>query len=245
MYSSELSGLVLTHGNRNPSAVVTQLALICDQVVIVHDNRAAAFDVKNFGNLKDLCDVSVLERPFDTFPAQRNAGIEKALGSWVISIDSDELVSSDLRQEISGLQPPCHTAIYEISRKEIRNGRELKTAHPYGVWHPRLFRADKRYADYPVVHEELAKTEADQIGRLSGTIQHWPDEYFYDLLVKAFEYGRAERASGCNRDFSWLKITSTIPNFMLRRGFWRDGKQGLALAGMQTAYRLGTKVAQT
>lgn len=244
MQPPELSGLVLTHGERNPSLLIEQLSRLCGQVVVVVDSIGARNDpISTLGPFPD-CELTVIERDFDTFPGQRNAGIEKALGDWVLVADSDELLSPELAEEIAALEPSDAIDVYNLGRIEHLKDNELRVAHAFGSLHPRLFRSFVRYAPEPVVHERL-EVAPDRVGSLRGKLQHFPEESYKALVLKALGYGREKGLCDQNQDgpeFSWFKIASTLPNFMLRRGFWRDGSKGLSMAFLQMSYRIGTRI---
>jgi glycosyltransferase involved in cell wall biosynthesis len=45
----------------------------------------------------------VYQRDFDTFDRQKNFGLERATGPWILSMDADEVVSPALREELKAL----------------------------------------------------------------------------------------------------------------------------------------------
>lgn len=236
MESKELSGVVLTHGERDPKVLVSRLAEICHQVIILNDSRYGHLDATK-AKTDHNCSTEIINRPFDTFPQQRNAGIERALGSWVLSMDSDELVTDSLIETVQNLQPSDDTDAYLLPRDEHFMGKKMKVANPYGALHPRLFRSNLRYAAEPLVHEQLEGLEDAQTDILDTAIfQHHPSENILEQLKKAYQYGQIN-----DQSFSWLKIASTIPNFVIRREFWKDGMEGFLLAGVQASFRLGTR----
>lgn len=238
MQRGDLSGLVLTHGDRDPSELLEQMGNICDQIVLIHDNRNGPFQ-------KDLNDASqaeitLIEREFDTFPAQRNAGIEKALGSWVLSVDSDEQLSNGLVDELSKLEPPKTVDVYGIARTEVWRNRVTRSAL-YCQFHPRLFRSNIRYAPIPLVHEEFQDTDYSKVVNLRQPLIHNMDESTTAIARKSFLYGRSWQADKENRTFNNVQLFGTIPNMLIRHGYWRDGVAGLCIATTQFVYRLGTR----
>lgn len=238
MYSSELSGLVLTHGERNPETAITQLSELCDQVVVVADTRSVR-DVR-VPEIRDGCDITVVERPFDTFPGQRNAGLEQTLGTWALVVDSDEELSDRLMEEVAHLDPPKDIDVYMLSRYERIGGRTLRAT--LDGPHPRLFRSRLRYSPRPVIHEQLEDVEQLKFGALNSPLIHAHQDPMISLIRRYFGHGRDQVTFGGGAEpFSWFRVAINTPNNIIREGFLRDGMPGLYLSAAITAYRLGTK----
>jgi hypothetical protein len=240
MQPPELSGVVLTHGERNPLPVIEQLSTICEQVVVVHDSRSGGHHIE-FDQLADVSDITIVERDFDTFPAQRNAGLDKVRADWVISVDSDECLTLDLKEEIASLTPDPETKIYSIARQEIVHGKELR-ARLYCDYHPRLFSSDLRYAPKPEVHEEFEVADYSQAINLKNPLVHYIEDSHLELIRKAISYGRRWQKSQNSRNYNNAQILATIPNNLLRHGYWKDGMHGLGMAATNFAFRLGTRL---
>ena len=57
----------------------------------------------------------VLKRPFDSFARQCNFGLENVTTSWVLSLDADYEITSELKAEIQALAPLPETAAFETN----------------------------------------------------------------------------------------------------------------------------------
>lgn len=240
MIKEQLSGLVLTHGERDPAPQVEQLLEVASQVVLVADGYRATERAHELGATVVGGEITVVERAFDTFPDQRNVGIEKAVGEWVLALDSDEKLSDNLQAEIIDLEPDADTDVFAIPRRELFGGRAQR-GRLYGP-HPRLFRSHLRYAPQPVVHERFEDFGSLNIEDLQHELLHFPVEGRLSLLKKSFTYGRqmAEHG-GAAEEFGWKQTLTTLPRRLVHGGYWRDGFNGAMLAAMEAAYRLGTK----
>ncbi|MBI1952473.1 hypothetical protein HYS42_01965 [Candidatus Saccharibacteria bacterium] len=244
MKRAELSGLVLTHDQRDITKLHGQLSTICGQLIVVHDSRFGSFSETLLPQPSVRTEVTVVERAFDTFPRQRNAGIEKALGAWVLSVDSDELITDELASEISNLEPSPSTDAFSFRRKEYMFGRPLSIAAPCGsteTLHPRLFRAGNRYQETPLIHERFINNERLELAVLSGKLEHLPTESLAALYKKAFQYGRLRAQSAEGRLGSDHKQdASKLFEYVLKDGF-----SGLAIAGLKVAQALGSATQTT
>jgi glycosyltransferase involved in cell wall biosynthesis len=116
----------------------------------------------------------VISRPFSgSFAEERNAGLEAALGDWVLQIDADDVLTPAFRAAVERLLgEPQPYAAFKFRRKSILMGRFMR----YGGWHhylPNLVRRGRaRYVGR--VHE---RPELDgPLGVLDADIEHHPCE---------------------------------------------------------------------
>ncbi len=237
MKRSELTGLVLTHGERDPMVTLDQLATVCGQIVVVQDTRTPTNPLP-LENISNETEITVVDRDFDTFPAQRNAGIEKARGDWVLSVDSDEYVSRDLAEALTGLRPAQTDEVYGIPRQELLHGQTL-SSRLYCDYHPRLFRSHIRYAATPVVHEEFVDFDYGQLGFIEAPLVHDMSDSLYELFTKSYAYGRAWQLSRPDSECGLRQLANITLGPVVRHGGWRDGIAGLAIAATQLAYGVG------
>jgi glycosyltransferase involved in cell wall biosynthesis len=173
----------------------------------------------------------VLESTGPTIAAQRNAAISQASNQWVLTVDSDERVSEELRQELERVIAAPEYAAYRVRRRNFYLGRELTRGHWGRDWVTRLFTRDRRYIERRV-HEGLEKIPNP--GLLAGTLLHIPYRDLAHQLEKMERYARwgaqdlfdnGERAS------AWDLAGRPLGRFLrayLLQGNIMDGKFGLA-----------------
>jgi glycosyltransferase involved in cell wall biosynthesis len=118
---------------------------------------------------------------------------DQASGDWILSVDADEVVPEDLRQEIGGIvasENPLDG--YFIPRRSNFLGRWIK----HGGWHPdfvlRLFRKSRGSFTDRLVHEEV-KVEG-RTGRLRNDLLHYTDPDFEHYLGKLNRYTSLDAA---------------------------------------------------
>src|SRR5262249_60779435 len=77
----------------------------------------------------------VIVRPWPGFAAQKNFGLAEAGGDWILSLDADEHVSPELREEIARVLaangPPDR---YPVPRPNVLWGRGGRHARRWARW---------------------------------------------------------------------------------------------------------------
>jgi glycosyltransferase involved in cell wall biosynthesis len=171
------------------------------------------------------------------FGIQKNRALDKAQGKWVLSIDADEALSSDLIGEIKQITREAenqHDA-YAIKRVSFFCGKKIR----YGDWSRdkviRLFRRIPSIRFTPVIiHEKL--NGYSNLGNLKGVIFHNTMQTISQVLLKLEHYSSfaAQKAYLQHTKSSLLKAIlhakwCFIRGYLLRLGFL-DGREGFILA---------------
>jgi glycosyltransferase involved in cell wall biosynthesis len=183
----------------------------------------------------------VLTRAWDGFAAQKNFALASARGDWVLSLDADEAVTPELREEIERiLTGGSGLAGYRVPRRNIFWGRWVRHGRLYPDWQLRLFRRGcGRFVDRSV-HESV---EVDgPIGRLRGALVHRSYRDVGDFLARtnryttlaADEWVRAGRRAGI-ADLVLRPVGRFLSMYVVHRGFL-DGWRGFVLAVLYAYY---------
>jgi glycosyltransferase involved in cell wall biosynthesis len=185
------------------------------------------------------------------YAAQKNSAIEKASGDWVLSLDADEEVNSELAEELVGpvsQDSPhewCFTmqlrtqnsspAGYWIARKNFFLGRWIKHG---GFWPDpklRLFRRGTGRFEDRLVHEDV-KINGQTASLPRGALLHHSYPTLTDYIDHMNRYSSlgAQMANAQKpRGFSFIDIAirpgaTFLYNYFFRLGFL-DGREGLLL----------------
>ena len=176
----------------------------------------------------------VLEEPWLGFGPHKNFAVGKASHDWVLCLDADERITSELAAAIRELFangfPPA--AAYAMARRNRFMGRWLAYGEGYPDWNTRLFdRRRARWTSDPV-HEHVV---ADgPVLRLSGDLQHASAESIEAYIAKQNRYttlqadamhARGEKASAARLALS--PIARFLRYYIIRLGFL-DGVAGFA-----------------
>ncbi len=226
-----LSAIVIT---RNESANISdclQRLDFADEVVV--------FDSASSDGTADIARrhgarVSVTQ-DWPGFGPQKNRALALSQGEWVLSIDADERVTPELREEILAvISAASSNDAYGFPRLSSYCGQFMK----HSGWYPdlvvRLFRRGKARFSDDLVHERLLAQ--GPVGRLKSPLLHLSFPDFESVLDKMNRYSTAG-ALGMERKGRSASLWSAIGHgawaflrtYVLRRGFL-DGQLGLALA---------------
>ena len=169
------------------------------------------------------------------FGPQKNRALNLATQDWVLSIDADERVTPELKQEILATMASANAAdCYAIPRSSWYCGRFMKHSGWYPDYVDRLFkRGSAKFSDH-LVHERLLPTGSS--GKLNNHFLHYSYRDFSQVLKKVDVYSSAAAQQAYKQGKKGGLGEALIHGFwaffrtyVLRRGFL-DGKHGLALA---------------
>lgn len=183
----------------------------------------------------------VLVRPWPGFPEQKNFGLAQASGEWLLSLDADEEVSSELREEILTLLtqgPPC--VGYQVARRNIFWGRWIRHGGLYPDWQLRLFRRGLGRFVERFVHESVVVE--GPVGRLRSPLIHRSYRDTTDFLERANRYASLA-ADDWIRHGGRARVTDLVlrpparfASMYLAKGGFRDGWRGFLLAALYAYY---------
>ncbi|MGV2289491.1 glycosyltransferase family 2 protein [Trinickia sp. YCB016] len=179
----------------------------------------------------------IVDPDWPGFGPQKNRAVAALSTDWILSIDTDEIVSPELAASIRAAiaTPGAPGAeVYAVDRLSSFCGQWVRHSGWYPDWVPRLFkRGAARFSD-DLVHERLVfDTPA---ARLTGKLMHYSYEDFETVLRKLDAYStagaRQRRTAGQRGGFgkalgrgAWAFIRT----YLLRRGFL-DGRAGFMIA---------------
>lgn len=176
----------------------------------------------------------VYETDWPGFGIQKQRALELAQGDWVLSIDADEVVSAELRQEIEMALVQTQFNGYEIPRLSSYCGKQIR----HGGWWPdyvlRLFRRNAGYFTDSVVHERIVVQ--GEMGQLTSPLLHDAFVNLDEVLHKVNSYSslgaKMLHQKGVQSSLSkalFKALWTFIRTYWLKAAFL-DGRQGLMLS---------------
>lgn len=178
----------------------------------------------------------VIEHAGGSIAAQRNAGIDAATHEWILAVDADERVTSELATSIRcELEAPAFDA-YRVTLHNSYLGRPMTR----GSWsrdrHVRLFRRRFRFREQRV-HERLEFS--GEAGTLSGALLHEPYRDLTHQLEKSVRYAKwgADDLAAHGRRASFVGDFLVRPAWRFAKmyvvqGLWREGRLGFVFSAV-------------
>ncbi len=231
-----LSVVLIAHNEEaHLGACLATIREIADEIVVLDDGSTDATV-----SIAKQTGARVAMRPFDDFGRQKQAALEMATGTWILSIDADERVTPALAREIVQVIRSENAADgYWLRRTMVYLGRRLRFGGAGSEWILRLARRERaRFAPLPV-HEHLiveGRTE-----RLSGALDHIKYRSLREHVDTINRYTElaARRKREAGRRFSVTHVLripwELFSRLVLRLGLL-DGRAGVIHAAMAAFY---------
>lgn len=194
--------------------------------------------------------VKIHQAPMTGFGAAHNNAAVLCSNDWILSIDSDEVLSPGLAQEILNLKLDSN-CVYAILRDNYFNGKKITfCAGWYPDWVVRLYNRHKTHFSNDIVHEKVETSDLRVI-KLKSNLRHVPYRSMGDFLEKMQNYSSlfAVQHQGKKRSsFSIALLHSALSfskNYFFKRGIL-GGREGfiLSLYNAQTTYYKYLKLAE-
>lgn len=193
--------------------------------------------------------VSLHQRPFIGFGPTHNVATGLAKNDWILSVDSDEVVTPALANEIQALTL-LRGSVYGIPRHNEYKGKWIKWCGWYPDRQIRLYnRADTRFTDAQV-HEGVI-TENLNIVDLAAPMRHYSYAHVGDFLSKMQSYSDlfARQHQG-KKSSSMAKailhgLAAFFKSYVIKKGFL-GGSEGfeISIYNANTAFYKYLKLAE-
>ncbi len=234
-----LSVVIITKNEE--SRIADSLRSVADWVaeIVVLDDASTDKTVEIAKTFTDR----VYQRSMDIEGKHRNYAYSLASHPWILSLDADERVTPELRDEIVELlkgMPTCNG--YAIPRKNFMGQTWVRYGGMYPSAQLRLFLKDKfRYDEQAEVHPQAYMP--DPRGALKNDLLHYTYRDFTDAIAKLDRQTDLE-ARKWFREKRKVGIFGTVRKMLDR--FWRsyfskqghkDGVIGLFLAVNSAMYQ--------
>ncbi|MBK8467211.1 MAG: glycosyltransferase family 2 protein [Chloracidobacterium sp.] len=184
--------------------------------------------------------ANVITRPWPGFSAQKQFGIEAASFDWILSLDADERISPELRDEILNLRnvPMSLRADgYKMPRLSFYMDRAIRHSGWYPDWQLRFFNRQKGKWKDVLVHESFQMTADAKVEKLKHNILHYSSEgaqHHHEMIGKRYAPLAAQQLFNEGVMTSPISIALAGPvaffsTFFLKLGFL-DGLPGYCIA---------------
>lgn len=226
-----ISATVLTRDNAQTLPRVLAALEWCAEVVVLDtgstDGTLAI--AASFSNVS----LHQLTGAFPGFGRVHQLAVELARHDWILSVDSDEVVSADLADEILAL-PLDRRVVYAIPFENYYNGKHITTCGWSPDCHERLFNRTATNFCASEVHERV-QTRHLAVRRLRNPIEHYSYRSLDDFLRKMSAYSRlfATQNAGRKKSSPVKAVARSgwafFKSYFLERGVLQ-GTEGLVIS---------------
>jgi len=224
-----ISVIILTHNSARTLDAALQSVSWCDERIIIDD-----LSDDDTVHIARKHDAVCIQRPMQgDFSAQRNFGIEQAKGDWILFVDADEIITTQLAAEIKQAVRQNVIDGYYVKRRDTMWGRTISYGETNAVRLMRLARKGAGKWERPV-HEVWNVHGYTQT--LKHPVLHYPHPDVRSFLSSINEYSstNAEYLYERNVRVSWIElilypVMKFLQNYLFRQG-WRDGTAGMVIA---------------
>ena len=206
-----------------------------DEVLVVDSNSTDATR-----ELAREAGARVVAREWPGFARQKQFAAEAAAHEWVFSLDADERVSEELREEILSLRQADEGRLadgYRVPRRSFYMGRWIRG----GGWYPdhqlRFYRRASGRWEGAYIHESVKMLPGARVGVLRNDIQHFSvrdASHHHRMIGERYAPLAARQMFEAGRRTTPLRLAAAAPSAFLRsfllNGGFRDGLAGLAIA---------------
>ena len=228
-----LSATIITHNEeRNIERCLNSLIGVADEIIVVdsHSTDGTVEICRRYG-------AKVTERPFSGYGSQRQYAAGLTGSRYVLSIDADEVLTEELRQNLMALKDKGFThRMYCFKVVTYINGQAVGHSGMEPKMQTRLF--DKRYASWDLldVGERLTYPGSVRPEPIAGEMHHYRSNTAHELEFKEIRNarmrGRILAAAGIDASvpMCWLRAASAYLDCHLRQGAILDGHAGHSIA---------------
>lgn len=200
----------------------------CDEIIVIDD-----YSEDKTAEIAEKLGAELFKHHLNNnFAQQRNFGLEKAKGEWVLFVDADEQISPELAKEIKQEVKKGERYAFVFKRQDFFMGKPLKHGETANV---RLLRMAKKDGQWERLVHEVWKTKW-RTKTLINPILHYPhpsiSQFLSQINFHSTLHAEALRKEGI--EFSLFRLIFNPLGKFLQNYFWRlgflDGTAGFVMA---------------
>lgn len=225
-----ISAVIITFNEeQNIKRCIDSLTNVVDEIIVI--------DSYSTDNTKDICEtlgVKFIQTKWQGYSKTKNYGNNLATNDWIISIDADEELSSELQIHLKSLKNTKLNGVYEVKRLNNYCGQWIKHAGWYPDKKIRLFNR-KECSWTGKIHETLnGNTSIKTL--LKGDLLHYSYYSKEEFIERIAKYSKLQAKEAFDKGVqisTFVKHLSAIVKFLeiyiYKLGFL-DGKAGFEIA---------------
>jgi len=205
----------------------------CQEIVVVVDKSST----DNTAMVAKKRGTKVFFQRFQGFGRQKNYGIAKAKGDWILSLDADEVITPPLKKAIVRAVGQREIDGFLILRRAWFLGKPIKHSGWFPEYKLRLVKKPLARFEKRLVHEDMIAVR--KMKKLKGILEHYSYPTLIDYWQKMAHYTTLQaRQTPFNFLFllgkPWYRF---FKMYFVQLGFL-DGWRGFILAKLSGLYEL-------
>lgn len=178
-----ISACIITYNEEKNIRRCLESVKWCDEIIITD----SLSDDRTVDICREYTD-KIYTRPYPGNIDQKNYVASLATKDWTLSLDADERVTPELKEEILKMLERKNQRItgYYFKRRAYLFGKWIKHCGWYPDYKLRLFRRNKGKFEGREPHDEL--TVEGKTQRLNGSIEHYTYKTFKEYIHKIERY---------------------------------------------------------
>lgn len=227
---NKISAVVIAKNEENIIVDCIDSVSFCDEIIVINNNST-----DQTSSIAKKMGARVFDVDTDDFSKLRNYGLEKASCDWILYIDADERVTSELarsiKYQVSSIKNK-DVGAYKTKRKNFYYGSSKKNEWPYIEHIVRLFRKDKLEGWTGKIHE--SPDIHGEVEELDGFLLHYSHRDLSSMVSKTIEWSQIEaelRFNAHHPKITWWRfprvmMSAFFDSYVRQRG-WKAGTIGI------------------
>lgn len=192
--------------------------------------------------------IRIFHSPFIGFGPLHNLAADYASNDWILSLDSDEILTPELAQEIFSLSLDI-AKVYSFPFDNYFNGKHIKWCGWYPDRHIRLYNKQVSSFTSDSVHEKIQISGLSEV-KLHFPVKHYSYRSISDFLCKMEMYSNLFVSQNLHKKTSsftkalFRGLFAFIKSYVIKRGFL-GGQEGyiISVYNAQTTFYKYLKLA--
>ena len=233
-----LSVVIITKNEQDKLPRCLESVKWADEIIVVDD-----YSSDKTIEIAERYTDRIFQRKIDAEGKHRNWAYAQAKNAWVLSLDADEWVTEELKEDITRVleEGPKFNG-YVINRRNYIGDYWVR----YGGWYPgsqlKFFRKDKFKYEEAEVHPRVFYK--GEWGHLKGDILHYSYKDFSDFLTKLNRQTTLEATKWVKDGrkmslfkASWRTVDRFFRTYVRKKGY-KDGFIGFVVAFFGGLYQI-------
>ena len=236
MEKTPISALIITQNEQKHIAACLESLTWADEIILVDGGSTdRTLEIARDSKAPWFSLLRVYENPWPGFLVQRNFALEKATHDWVFVLDSDEVCSAELIEEIQKLSQGSLEAHpgYKVRRREFFLGKPIH----HGIWNPsyqdRLFKKSgvsyqNWVHEYPIIDGEMGRIHQPILHHLYNN----PEKFLYKM--NHYTSLEAKQRVEEGQRTHWIHLIFGGPAMFFKNLFYykayKDGAHGVIIS---------------